>query len=102
MKAIRDYLTRAYAAFKEHPSVRRRVFAIIAFEILLIALLAWFFLFSAPSGFPTDRLIAVPEDASVATIADTLERDEVIRSSFLFKALMRITDADRSVNAGSY
>jgi UPF0755 protein len=99
---IRDYIARAYAAFREHPSVRRKVFGIIVLDILFVLTLVWFFLLAAPGTFPTDRLIEVAEDATVEEIAIMLEEEGVVQSSFLFKTWMRVSGADRSVHAGTY
>jgi len=79
-----------------------RVMLLAAIFLLLSILISWWLFISAPSAFPTDRLVIVEEGAVASALAKSLKDDGVIRSPLLFHAWMRVTGADRSVHAGTY
>ena len=96
-----EQLIRVRAAFMRVSRVRLVLAGLVTLVILMLAFI-WTFFVSAPREFPTDRLVLIPEDASVATIATALEADGVIRSADAFRMWMRVTGADREVHAGTY
>jgi UPF0755 protein len=60
------------------------------------------FFIAAPFNFPVGAYINVPGGSSVTSSADMLKEKSVIRSTFLFKALVYLHGGDRHVVAGEY
>lgn len=79
-----------------------RIIGGIVSAALVATLLGWWLFVSAPSPFPSDRLVLVEEGVAASVLAGELEAAGVVRSSFLFHAWMRLTGADREIHAGSY
>jgi len=96
------YYKRITAAIPSGTFSRTHLLFALAIGTATLIIGVWFFLFSAPGHFPTDRLIEIPSDSTVSEIALTLEKEGVIRSSFVFRVWMRLTGADRNVHAGTY
>lgn len=95
--------TLGFALYALHTHVgRKAILYSVCGIVLLIAIGAYVLCISAPSRFPANHFIAVRSDVPVSVIADELQSMQVIRSSFLFSAWMRLTGGDRSVNAGRY
>ncbi len=55
-----------------------------------------------PDSFPLNQLVAVPSGQSVAEIAQTLEENNVVRSAFALRVIVRLTGNERNVHAGDY
>lgn len=70
--------------------------------VLLVLVGIWTIFFRASADFPVNQLVSVRSDVPLTQIAADLEAGNVISSSFLFSAWMRITGSDRGVHAGSY
>lgn len=59
-------------------------------------------LFSAPSNFPTGKVINIEKGSSLSEISQTLLKENIIRSSYILKAVLFMSGKQGSVNAGSY
>jgi len=81
--------------------VHRRIRAYVLGGILVLALIVYLFLLP-PLHFPKGETIEVREDATFDETAEVLEARGVVRSALLFKAVARIGQADRAVQAGRY
>lgn len=55
-----------------------------------------------PDSFPAGALVSVPEGETVPEVAQTLARQNVIRSPLMFRLFLRLMGRDRSARAGDY
>lgn len=95
--------TVSFALYALHTHVSRKVYTYLAaIVLLLIGFALYIELLSPPREFPTNHFVVVEDNVPLATIADNLYTQRVIRSPFLFRAWMRVTGGDRTVNAGRY
>ncbi len=58
--------------------------------------------FEPPTHFPSQSLIAIPEDASAPTIAHTLKSNHLIRSETLFLLIARVAGTATHLSGGTY
>lgn len=79
---------------------RRTIIAIVVVGVAM--LLAYSLLIRPPARFPVNTLVLVPEGASLTQIADLLEGQGVVRSSFTFRALVTLLGRERGAHAGDY
>lgn len=85
-----------------HGARRSRVYATLGAVVGIVLIAASYLFLVAPSNFPKGYVLVIGEDQSVGMLAETLERDHLIRSALLFKAAARIMRADTRVKAGTY
>lgn len=64
--------------------------------------LLYAFVLSPPSSFKTPAMLVVESGTPLRSIADTLERKEMIRSSFLFTAGVVLVRGEKGAVAGNY
>mgnify|MGYP001587552268 FL=1 len=81
---------------------KARRLAIIFGAMLLIFSSATYSVFSVPSGFGKNRLISIKQGSGLNEIADSLEKDGVIKSPFVFKALTFLFLEHKNIKAGDY
>jgi UPF0755 protein len=81
--------------------VHRRARAYVITGVLALAVVGFLFLLP-PFGFPKGEFIVIESDASFDETASMLEEKGIIRSALLFKAVARIGQADRNIQAGRY
>lgn len=79
----------------------RRTIAVLL-AIALPLSLAYVVLVQSPSTFPTDDIITVESDQSLAEIAASLEAQEVVRSAGALEIIVRVMGGARTVHAGDY
>ncbi|PIR82216.1 endolytic transglycosylase MltG [Candidatus Kaiserbacteria bacterium CG10_big_fil_rev_8_21_14_0_10_59_10] len=82
-------------------NANRRTAAILL-AVFVFALALYTSVFSPPHDFPTEAIVDVPQGASVRDIAETLERERIVRSALWFRLLVRFTGNERSLHAGEY
>lgn len=75
--------------------------------VLLVAggiFLGWLYLavIAPPDDFPLQQLVSVPENESLAQVAQLLQKDGVVRSALGLKLAMTLMGSARSVHAGDY
>lgn len=85
--------------WNEHAN-RRTILVSISLGVLFFVL--YTNIIAPPFGFPTDRLVTIPEGATLSEAADILESEEVIQNAFSFKALQFLLRRDRDTHAGDY
>ncbi|HYD93499.1 MAG TPA: endolytic transglycosylase MltG [Candidatus Paceibacterota bacterium] len=79
---------------------RRTRAYVVGFAIFLVVLCYLFLL--PPLGFPVGKEIVIPADRPFSDTAEYLEQERVVRSAFVLKAVARVFQADRDVQAGRY
>jgi len=67
---------------------------------IFLAAILFHFTFSAPSDFPTGKLLSIDQGTSVGGIASVLKEGGVIRSEFVFKVFVRLFGTN--LKAGDY
>ncbi len=73
--------------------------------LLLLGALATFLyveVIQPPEAFPLNALVAVPTGQSLAEVAQTLEENNVVRSAFALRTLVKLLGNERNVHAGDY
>jgi UPF0755 protein len=103
LKKYVDYVVNVEhaASLRWRTNVNRRTILVL----LLTASLGLFFymtMLRAPEDFPVDELVSVPEGQSASQIGETLQAQGVIRSPFIFRALLVVFGNDRGARAGDY
>lgn len=81
-------------------SNRRTLIAIIAVGFFSISL--YILAIRPPETFPVGELVSVPEGTSLSETARILKEDGVIRSPTLFRVLVTLLGAERTIHAGDY
>lgn len=81
--------------------IARRAKAYGVAVAVVIVLLGYLFLLP-PLNFPAGNEIVIPADQSFGQTAVMLEEQHVVRSAFLLKAVARLFQADKDVQAGRY
>lgn len=82
------------------PRSKTVIFAAIASSVLVLSGIG--FVASAPAGFPVDSVFSVAKGESLSGAAESLRAEGVIRSPFMFKALLTIVGGTRGLVAGDY
>jgi UPF0755 protein len=95
-----SYLRGASLAVMAH--LLRRVRAYAVGSVLLLALLVSLPLLIPALSFKEGTYVRIEEGMSVDRIADALESSGAIGNTLLFKAVLRLTGADDSLNQGTY
>lgn len=67
---------------------------------LAFVFLAWGV--SAPRDFPRGKIVSVPEGSGLYSVGQLLEKENVIRSPFWFRAVSIILGGERRLQAGQY
>ncbi len=84
------------------PNPRRRKFmttlAIVAGFLLVVNAI----FLVAPRNFPDNKIIYIPNGWSVASIAEHLHKEGIIRSPIIFKIIVRLTGQEDNLIAGYY
>ena len=85
-------------------STREQEYKILIVLSALFSVLLVFYLtvFQAPANFPDGGVITISEGANLSEIAKQFENEEVVRSSFALKNLVRLLKGEREVFAGDY
>ena len=79
---------------------RRTSLALLSIGVLIT--FSYLFFVAPPRAFPVDKLIAVPEGASLAQVAADLEKEKVVRSDLALRIMVRFAGRSTSVRAGDY
>lgn len=95
-----SYVGFAFEALALHVGRKVRVYTALAIAVFVVIPL-WI-LFMPAFGFPKGALIEVGEDAAFRDTAAMLENQHIVSSSLLFKALARLSGADKDMKAGRY
>lgn len=74
---------------------------------IALALTGFFFLFllfliSPPLNFPTGKIITIEKGTGLKEVAQNLEKEGIIRSSFVFSILMKYSGNESNIKAGKY
>lgn len=93
------HLPRLSHAFSLHFERRARAYALV---VLGVAALAWFVLLLPPHNFPKGEVIVLQSDVPFSETAAMLEEQGVVRSALMLRAVARISQSDRDVQAGRY
>lgn len=62
----------------------------------------WFGMHQPPSLFPVRTIVTVPEGTSLSAIAEILQEENVVRSSWAFTLVVHASGKDAQVRAGEY
>ena len=95
----KEFLDLLSERWRKHAN-RRTSIAIILVAVIFTASYFWFVL--PPDEFPIERLITVPEGATLSEIGTSLQQQGAIRSVKAFTALVFITGHERKLHAGDY
>lgn len=68
----------------------------------LILLILYGFFIAAPLSFPAKRVVVIPRGSTLSDIAHQLYVDNVIRSPFFFRVLVRLDGNGNAIRAGAY
>jgi UPF0755 protein len=79
-----------------------RVIILAVSAAFVLALSGIGFVASAPASFPVETVFSVAKGESISGAAEALRAEGVIRSSFMFKALLTIVGGTRGLVAGDY
>lgn len=94
------FIRASYDAFLLYAGrVPRRL---LAYIVLCLGIGSAGFLFLPPPGFASGTLLQIPKDASFGEIAELLEKEHVVSSSFALRVLARISGSDKEIDAGTY
>lgn len=76
----------------------------IIITVIAGILATWLYLavIRAPSSFPVNQLVSVPEGATLSEISVILEEGGVVRSGHAFRALVVLFGRERGAHAGDY
>lgn len=55
-----------------------------------------------PDAFPLNELVAVPKGESLGEVAQTLQEQDVVRSAFALRVIVKLMGNERNVHAGDY
>ena len=102
MTDIQEYLAAVFTGIGFH--LRRFGYAWLAFlSVCLVAGIVGYSYFLAPPwDFPVGELVVIKSGESVVDAANQLAALQVIRSPFLFHALVRLQSGTTGVHAGTY
>lgn len=85
--------------WREHTNRRTIIVLIVGGAVLLTTYL---FAIRPPNQFPIGELVPVESGQSVTQMAITLREMNVVRSAFMFRALVTVLGTERSIRAGDY
>lgn len=84
---------------REHAN-RRTIMILICSGVLAISL--YIYAVRPPDNFPVAELVSVPEGISLSETAQMLEEDGVVRSGMVFRLLVTLLGAERTIHPGDY
>lgn len=90
--------------FGVYPALGKHFIKIAGIGLLLIfVFLSSYALFwRSPRPFPEETLISIKKGESLSQIADSFEKNSIVRSSFWLKVFIILQDGEKSVIAGDY
>ncbi|MCR4325317.1 MAG: endolytic transglycosylase MltG [Patescibacteria group bacterium] len=91
-----DYLALRWEAHTN----RRSLIIISAAGLLAISL--YLFVIRPPEDFPIGDLVSVQDGASLAEVANMMEKDNVVRSAPALRLMVMAYGAERTIHAGDY
>jgi UPF0755 protein len=89
------------ASLRWRADVNRRTVLMLLLAAVL-GVTVYMTLLRAPSSFPVDELVTVPEGSSVKAIGYELKEQGVVRSPIVFRVLMVVFGHERGARAGDY
>lgn len=81
---------------------RRNTLRSFSAAFIFLFFVFYAFIFRAPANFPTGVIVTIERGQSVRATAEMLEREKIVRSSSLFKGLIRLISGNGFVIAGDY
>jgi UPF0755 protein len=90
-----------YTLYRLRRSIRRRPLR-WAGGVAVALLAIYFGLIAAPFQFPTGAYVSVPMGSTLGEAAESLKERGIIRSQYLFEALVRLAGTQHHVIAGEY
>lgn len=91
----------AYVTHKWNYHANRRTIVLVT--ILATVFAYWYLLINvAPASFPEKKLVSVPQGETLEAIVTELEKQNVVRSKWWLKAIIKIRGRENRVYAGDY
>ncbi|MCR4283842.1 MAG: endolytic transglycosylase MltG [Parcubacteria group bacterium] len=78
------------------------IIIVLGIFLFLSSVLIYFLAFSPPSGFDPNEIIVVRDGSSLGEVAIQLKENEIIKSEFVFKIIVRFLGGQRGVKSGNY
>jgi len=75
---------------------------IIVLGIFLASVAVYFLILSPPSGKVSDKIITIERGSSLSKIASQLKEEKIIKSEFVFKAVVRFVGGQGGAKSGNY
>ncbi len=86
----------------ENPTRRYRKISFLVALVIVVLLLLFVSRIMPPSNFPTYSIVTVASGRGLYDLAQELEKDRVIKSTFLFRAAAILLGGERRMMAGDY
>lgn len=80
----------------------KKIIIVLSIFLFLSASTIYFFTISSPAGSGSNKIIVVEEGSSLGEIAIELKNNEIIKSKFVFKAMVRFIGGEYSAKSGNY
>jgi UPF0755 protein len=56
----------------------------------------------APSNFPTGKIVSIPKDSTLSSVAALLQKERIIRSQFFYKGFVVLLGGEKDIKVGDY
>lgn len=80
-------------------TIEKKIYLFL-FSLIILVVIAWGI--APPEDFPAGSIITVPEGLNLHRLSMQLEKDNVIRSPFWFRAMSIMLGGERTMKAGEY
>lgn len=99
LRKVRDVRVRLRGIWIQNAN--RRSLAMLSAVLIPITLIYIIFL-GPPSNFPTESIITIEKGATLSEVSEQLKEEKIVRIGILLRALVSISNGDKSVVAGDY
>jgi UPF0755 protein len=98
---LRHLIRNSHACARCFSRIPKRVYFAFLFALVVISVTT-FSLLSAPSEFPAHSIVTIESGSTLSDVAEVLEKDGIVRSSFWFVLYSRVFGGLHGVIAGDY
>ncbi len=98
-KRLHAFVGHARAFWQMHANRRTKHIMVIG---VIISMIFYLGAMRAPSNFPTNTLVTIATGQDFIAIAESLENQNVVRSSMAMRVLAKVYGAERIIHSGDY
>lgn len=82
--------------------MKKRIIVSVLVSLVVLFSIVWYFFLDTPIDFPSGAIVEIEKGSSLSAIAEKLEKEGIIKSSFGFKVLAKVSNKSKIIKSGEY